>query len=270
MHLGIFSWYGYKPPLPLRLKKIKEVGFDSTMLWWGNELVTNQSPDAEILNLAIDLGLIIENIHVPFDEANLIWSTNKEIRNKFIARHIHYLECCSQYHIPMIVMHISKGVDIKEPNNAGLDAMQGIIETAEKTGVIVAIENTRKPNLIEAILDTIKSDYLGLCYDTSHGKLYESTEFGLLKKYPDRLKCLHISDNDGVEDRHWCIGEGIIDWTRFIGCFPYQRYKGTLAVEVYPKNQTELELEHLYQAYTGIKVLRDKIYHRYGDYEVKV
>ena len=70
MKLGIFSWYGYNTPIPSRLQRIKEAGFDTTMLWWDDALEFKELTKAELVNTTRAHQLIIENIHVPFVSAN--------------------------------------------------------------------------------------------------------------------------------------------------------------------------------------------------------
>ena len=37
MKKGIYSWFGYPLPFIERIKLIKETGFESVMLWWGDD-----------------------------------------------------------------------------------------------------------------------------------------------------------------------------------------------------------------------------------------
>jgi sugar phosphate isomerase/epimerase len=256
MKLGIFSWYGYRSSMARRLDLIRDAGFDSTMLWGGPE---EKDSLATATQHASSIGLEVENLHIPFEDANTLWADNHEIRKSFMAKTIGFIYGCRDVGIPMIVMHISRGYDIEQPNQLGLETLSAIVDAAQQHQITVAIENTRKGNLIESLLNHIPNENLGLCYDTSHGKLYEESEFYLLKKYSHRLKCLHISDNDGIEDKHWKIGQGKVDWDRFVEAFPRHSYDGTLSLEVYPWDSNEREEEHLSKAYRGLSTLRERI-----------
>jgi len=261
MKLGIFSWYGFKAPFEYRLTKIRQFGFDSTMFWGSDQTEDDYPYGVTALTKVADLHLEIENVHLPFDRANDVWVDDGITRQDYIQEHLKHIWQCQKCTIPMVVMHACLGLDVAKPTINGIDAFQIIVEEAEKAGVTIAVENTRRINLIEAVLDNIKSDYLGLCYDTSHGRLYEPAEFHLLKKYSQRLKCLHISDNDGIEDRHWTIGKGLINWKGFVECFP-DNYDGALSLEVYPADDCESEESHLREALRGLTELRDKIMYR--------
>ena len=101
----------------------------------------------------------------------------------------------------------------------------------------------------------IDSAALGLCYDSSHGRMYEATPFALLRQYPTRLYALHLSDNDGVEDRHWEIGKGLIDWDGFAAAFPAGLYHGRLSLEIIQDDAGEDEAHFLHRARQRIDAL---------------
>jgi sugar phosphate isomerase/epimerase len=258
MNLGIFVRYGYASSLKTRLQRIKAAGFESVMLW-ADDFLFDPIIAADLCSSAGKYELALENVHIPYEEAKQLWSLDADERNAFLEKHIRYIRRCMECGLPMIVMHVAKGYEPQHSNSYGIESMSCLVDEAEQYGVQIAIENTRKPDLVEAILHQIDRPFLGLCYDTSHGKLYEPVQFGLLKKYPHRLKCLHISDNDGIEDRHWNIGEGVIDWNEFVQCFPSGQYKGPLSLEVFPKEPHETECDHLKKAFDRVYRLRQMI-----------
>ncbi len=65
-----------------------------------------------------------------------------------------------------------------------------------------------------------------------------------------------------IADRHWNIGEGVIDWDGFADAFPPSCRNGCLSLEVYPKNENITEGEHLNAAHAGFIALRNRIIHR--------
>ena len=71
----MYSFFWYELPLAQRLRQIREAGFDFTALWRGEE-----EPDIragrkhELPRLARDLGLAVDNIHVPFEQCNRLLS----------------------------------------------------------------------------------------------------------------------------------------------------------------------------------------------------
>jgi sugar phosphate isomerase/epimerase len=51
----------------------------------------------------------------------------------------------------------------------------------------------------------------------------------------DRLLTLHISDNDGIDERHWLPGQGIINWPGFIRALESSNYAGAFVYETTSK-----------------------------------
>lgn len=58
--------------------------------------------------------------------------------------------------------------------------------------------------------------------------------------------------------KHWNIGEGTINWNRFIQNFPKDYYKGNLSLEVCQKEKI-LEERFLKEAYETIHKIGERI-----------
>lgn len=171
--LGLFSYYGFNTPLKDRLKNIKNIGFDSTMLWWGDKLAFSEMKPEEIITECQMLDLEIKNIHIPFIEVNKIWSGNSFERNQLYQKHINWLDDCHKFKIDMMVMHISKGSSIKKINNYGIQFIQELFKIAKNYNIKIAIENTKNNDLLFEIFENIDSNMLGLCFDSSHAWVNE-------------------------------------------------------------------------------------------------
>lgn len=258
--LGIFSWYGFPLPIYERLRLISEAGFDATTLWWEDEVGFSGGEKEKVPDMVRGLGLILDNIHVPFHGCNDFWSDSADIRKDITRKHIEWLRDCQKYSIPRMVMHLSDGYQPPPPNKYGLDAMKEIVREAEECGVVIALENTmRQDEILSFIFSEIKSQNLGLCYDTSHDWLLAAKKADILKEYGAILASTHISDNDGMADRHWLPQEGIVDWMEVVKVFP-KDYQGCITLEVLPreedlKQQPELFLKKAYERLSGFAAL---------------
>lgn len=257
--LGVFSWFGFLMPLPERLKMIKNAGFDATSIWWEDEESTPLVKKEDMPGMVSDAGLIFENIHVPYNICDDLWSEDRSIRDKSISEHLSWLEDCARYSIPKMVMHLTETADPPAPNRYGLESMEYLTRKAEELQIIIAVENTRRPDNVPFILDRITSGYLGMCFDTSHARIKGNDLNHLLKDYGSRLQATHISDNDTLDDRHWLPGNGTIDWPELMQLFPSDSYQGFLTMEILP---TREEIEHgpksfLQDAYNRLIDLHD-------------
>lgn len=59
----------------------------------------------------------------------------------------------------------------------------------------------------EYIFNKIKSNELWFCYDTGHNLINEDD---YINKLNSKIKIIHLSDNDGINDIHIGIGKGIL------------------------------------------------------------
>lgn len=234
--LGIFSWFGYVLPFQERIRLIKEAGFRAASIWWEDEDQPWPMKKEDMPQFVRDMGLVVENIHVPFNESGLLWSEQESERNKIIEAHLSWLKACGDHRIPVMVMHLTEAGHHPAPNDFGLESMSQLVRAAEALKVTIAIENTQRNDNVPYILERIDSKYLGFCFDSSHYHLTDKQDFHLLNKYGGRLVTTHLSDNDGEKDRHWLPGQGSIDWLKVSEHFP-QDYRGCLTLEAYPTVQ---------------------------------
>lgn len=255
--LGIFSWYGFVLPFSERIRLIREAGFRGTSLWWEDEMEPFPLGKEQMPALVRAEGLLLENIHVPWCDSDALWSEDSSLRDAITQQHSQWLEDCAKYNIPMLVMHLCDSENPTLPNEYGLESMGKLVTRAEKLGVKIAIENTRRIDQVTTVLDYISSSALGFCFDSSHHRLTNREDYYILKAYGNRLCATHLSDNDGLGDRHWLPDHGVIPWQKLFENFP-RTYEGLLTLEVYP---TPLEAqgsprEFLKKAYEKVKGLQ--------------
>lgn len=256
--VGIFSWFGFVLPFEDRIRLIKEAGFTATAIWWEDEEEPYPMKKEDMPFLVRQMGLKIDNIHVPFCDANALWSADEAKRKAMVERHIQWLTDCRQFHIPRMVMHLSEGDNPPSSNDYGLQSMETLVQAAERLGVTLAIENTISRDNVPFLLQGIRSENLGFCFDSSHHRLREQDDYQLLTTYGERMVTTHLSDNDGLLDRHWLPGLGIIDWTNVLKSFP-KEYQGCFLLEAYPtaEERQSSPQEFLKRAYLRVLEVRN-------------
>ncbi len=124
---------------------------------------------------------------------------------------------------------------------SNIDYMRSLLPYAKEYGVKIALENMpdrRVPcgtvkELIDCI-DEVDDEFFVACLDTGHCNISEDVG-EMTRKLSDRLKCLHIHDNDGKKDLHWmpCCG-GTINWDDFIQALRDIGYRGSMSLECFP------------------------------------
>jgi sugar phosphate isomerase/epimerase len=230
--IGLFAWFGFPMPLESRLRHIAAAGFDATALWLGEEEphVRSGNPDS-MPAMARDCGLAVDNVHAPFKHCSHLWSDDAALRAAFVSEMSRCIDFCARHRIPIAVMHISHGTSPPPISTAGLDALGALVRRAGDASVILAIENTSRPDYVtRALAEFDDLPALGICYDSSHDFL-TARPCDLLATWGHRLVATHFSDNGGVLDNHWLPGDGGIDWRRVQSAFPRSTYHGTILLE---------------------------------------
>lgn len=265
--IAFFSWFGIPLPFEERLELIKKAGFDATGAWLGPEEDFVASGRIELMPDRIrGKGLSLDYFHAPDAGCNDLWC-DSAWRRKDIAGQIRtHIAYCSRHRIPKLVIHLtaSKGDQPRGPNDHGLRIIRDLVTPAEDGGVVIAVENTQKPEFVDFILSEVSSPFLGFCYDTSHDFLYGSSPGSLLSKWGHRLSVTHMADNDGMVDRHWLPGKGIVPWDRVARHFPRATYGGFLNLEVFPVDRRQKAEEFLLEAHRSALWLKGLLEEKAG------
>lgn len=210
MKYSMFSWFGYFMPFADRIKIIADGGFDAAMISWEDELEPWALKKEEFPDLVRKNGLEITNIHAPFIGYSDIWTASRmEIQPK-LKMFKDFLKDCQAFEIPAMVMHTNDLDEFQPDLDKGLAFFSELADAAEKYDVDLAVENVSRQHLLDYLLDQIDASRFGMCYDSSHDFLEVQNCGRILKKHKDRIKALHLSDNDLTADRHWIPGEGSI------------------------------------------------------------
>ncbi len=97
------------------------------------------------------------------------------------------------------------------------EGLRELIPVARRSNVTLALELLPRTCLgnsvseLEALLEGIPQEHIGVCLDTNHVKDASSLP-EVIHDLGRRLVTLHISDFDGSDERHWLPGRGVIDW----------------------------------------------------------
>jgi sugar phosphate isomerase/epimerase len=255
---GIFHWYGYILPLEGRLRQIKQAGFDYVMLWWEDEVYPHTISRMELINILKSYDLKLDNVHLPFENINNLWNESSAQRNNHIDLVKKWLNECKLSGADTVVMHASQGSSNELNLSFGYDSFSEIAREAENIHIKVAVENTQMLKYTDFILKEITSPNIGFCYDSSHDFVVNGNNSGeILDRWKSKLIAVHLSDNDGLYDRHWIPGNGIINWNKIINIVEHANIK-SYSMEVVPSDEEKklIPIEFLIKAR---KNMEDKI-----------
>jgi len=90
------------------------------------------------------------------------------------------------------------------------------------------------------LFDEEMSPSMDYVLDIGHSNLLGETQ-GFIDEFGDRIKHVHVSDNEGDTDSHLPIGEGTIDWAESIRALKNMGYDGWVVIESYSKIAESIE-----------------------------
>lgn len=241
MNKNIGFNFKYNTDFIQRAQDIKDIGFDGIFLYAHHE--PQESVDA-----ARKVGLEVETLHLPYKEieagktikpglANILWneSVNRESYKKLL---LSYVEFAHENKIGALVMHITFGDNPPAFSDSGVRFITDIVQECEKNNIVLCLENLRRLDYIENVLTSVDSKFLKFCFDVGHAncmtKNLNSFPWETFGKY---LYCLHISDNDGISDKHLIPFLGNVDWKRTITTIFKYSSNINLTLEVHATNE---------------------------------
>jgi sugar phosphate isomerase/epimerase len=137
----------------------------------------------------------------------------------------HALRIAHELEIPLIVLHANYLNEIHneeyrvgwQKRNAAF--WSALVEEARALGVTLAIENMWEfdPTLIGEIIKAVDHPNLRACLDIGHAHLYSSVPIETwLAVYQPYLVHVHLNNNDGADDVHRALGDGVVDFGRVL------------------------------------------------------
>ncbi len=243
-----------------RVKKIKEVGFDSIF-------ASGFAFIGKIADTADSIGLNFEFLHAPFDGINNMWLEGDEYL-KLFNRMKKSIDLASDNGIPTVIVHASSGWNPPAVTELGLSRFDSLVNYAKNKNVNIAIENLRRTDNVVLLGERYAAKgNVGYCYDIGHEHCY-TDGVDWMELFRDRVICTHIHDNFGIKskdqegtDLHLLPFDGDVDYKSAMDRLNKYGYKGSLMLEVLndrnPQYAAMDELEFLKLAYERAKKLSE-------------
>ena len=107
------------------------------------------------------------------------------------------------------------------------------------------------------LLDGQDTETLGVCLDSNHAMDRWRDLPDYIRELGDRLWTLHISDYDGVDEKHQMPGEGVVEWGRFASALRDIDYDGPFNYETVAPGETfSQRVENLEENFRWLRGLR--------------
>ena len=185
---------------------------------------------------ATERGITTDAFHAPF---GLLWSIESDdeaVRTESVKRCIDLSARLEKLPVKYLILHTNGGdFKIGKDRETGISQLRkSLSEICEKTEIRVLIENLPRNclgNCAEEMLRIIDGLPVGTVLDTNH--IFKESLQEYVERMAGTIEALHISDNDGIDERHWLPGEGSLDWRAFKKTLAAAGYCGTLNYETH-------------------------------------
>lgn len=266
------------------MKLIKDAGFD------GYDLSLTSMKDKadsvfltedylkkaqEIKDYSDELGLPCYQSHAPF------WyikrSENNDEINYYVYLCARAIEICEVVKCPIIIIHPLHNYNEQENHDL---VYTPLLEVAKRCNVKIATENMWTRNAEKTVvhsacgtaesfckqIDIANSEYLTGCVDIGHAEMQGigcPTAPALIRAMgKKRVGCLHVHDNDLIDDSHIYPYCGKIDWDavtgalKEIGYSNYFTFEAGVTLQRYPNELLLPALKLLYETgkYLSLKI----------------
>lgn len=203
MEKCIIDDFGYNADYLTKIRLIKNSGFTSIFLnMRENKKSIKTSFILKKIKICQKEKISILFAHLPIDEKlNTFWVD--DLKNNYLKTTIKTIKALSKKGIKLFVIH-SYYKDIGVPlNDKVINNFLKLKKYATKIGVEILIENVDYFNQDKYIFEGLKNEF-NFCYDIGHeNSFYKDEEKNyLLDHFPNKIKALHLHDNNGKKDEH--------------------------------------------------------------------
>ena len=197
------------------------------------------------LDIAKKNNIVFNQAHAPFGSPYAKYSTES------IPYFPRMFECCAELGVETVIIHPIQDGSFKEKSEElllrSVEFYKSLIPMAREYGVKMATENMwqrdENKKIIDDIcaspesfcrcVDMVDSEWLVACLDIGHVVLCDREPADFIRALGrDRLKALHVHDNDKINDQHVLPFTGKIDWLSTCAALGEIGYTGDFTFEI--------------------------------------
>ncbi len=266
LSVRLFTQAGRNGEFFQSIKKIKNEGFQSVEVSLGKvggyemHMQKCMQEVGDGLQAVLDEGLILNSIHLPFQRFIYISSCDEGVRSWAVDEFRKLIAICDKYQPNHYVFHSKTGKkeeglwDVRKP--ALIRSFQELVGTTTNN---ICMENMvgSFPSNIEDMREILEQVEGGkCCIDTNHF-LQDKPQDAILA-LGKWLKTIHVSDYDGVYEKHWLPKQGVSNWMKIIGALESVGYDGAFTYEV--------EAQKYGYSFVDIRENYEKLFEEYNKY----
>lgn len=203
-------------------------------------------------------GLVLWSTHLPYGHAFDISEPDEAKRAAVINNLKEYIDLALVMQVKQMVLHPSREPIADSIRQAHIDACRKSLKelSAYIKGkpVQLNIEDLPRTCLANTSTEILKilngMPEIGICFDANH-LLHEKTQ-DFIRAVSHKIRTIHISDYDGIDEKHWLPGRGINDWNKIIDALIETGYKGPFVYEVVRHKDENFTVKDLKANYDGL------------------
>ena len=239
--LGVSMLYCLSEPFGRMLKRLAKVDVQLVEVMDEGLHELSEARVAKLNEIAKAKGFRY-TVHAPFADINIA-SPSKPLLEASVKRLEQSMSYARDLDAQLWVFHpgARTGISGFYPNQdwqQNTRTIRDLHETAEKHGLNTAIENLpekygflmKTPEDFQRFYKETSLNDVGIVLDVGHANL-ENQTINFLKKLPDKIVHMHLSDNMGEHDQHLGIGQGNIDWNQFAQTLNEIAYDKNIIIE---------------------------------------
>lgn len=183
-------------------------------------------------------GLEVWSVHLPYGKGWDISITDETARQKVVKKMCKSIDVAASFKPCRLILHPSADKIEDADRQARLEAARKsigeIAAYVQGTGMVICVEDLpraclgRESSEIEYLISPYPD--VMVCFDSNH--LLKESHESFFKALGPRIKTIHASDYDRVDERHWPLGKGVVDWPAFMEGLRSNGYDGVFMHEV--------------------------------------
>ncbi len=197
----------------------------------------------KMLELTNKYGIKIWSLHIPFAQDFHPAILDEALDKEFMNETCNYILSGIKIGIETFVIHPSSEPNEKKDREnlieKSIKNLSILAKLCHDNGAVLAVENLPRTclcNNADEMLRIVKSvPHLQICFDTNH--LLSQNNIDYLDKLilggmRGKIRTVHISDYDFVDERHWLPKEGKNNWEGILYRLEALDYNGVFMYEV--------------------------------------
>ncbi len=195
----------------------------------------SQSGISELKYLSSEYGIAISSICDDHFMQKPPWGNDSNAALEGFKTLQILIEKCSDLGAKQLVLPFFDKADLKTPQDRlGLiNSIENLLPTAKEFGVTLALELTLDAKTIKEILSPLKSNYVGVCFDTGNttGKGLDAAKDIL--ELGDLITHVHIKDRRRSDYANVLLGTGDAPFSKIFKSFESIEYSGAFILETF-------------------------------------